>query len=170
MGRGFIINCLLRLYLLNPVIAYILKFLSIYFACLFKFIAGPLLGYAIGYSLLEIVLVSVSGMMTTVFFLTYLGDWIKKYWAVKVTAKRKLFSPKIRRSVKIWQKFGAPGIAALTPIILTPIGGTVIMNAFGVKKHKIFILMFISATVWAIILGAIIHYLLQIPILRYLLG
>lgn len=151
-------------------IAYILKFLGIYFACLFKFIAGPVLGYAIGYSLIEIILVSVSGMMTTVFFLTYLGEWIKKYWVVKVTAKKKLFNPKIRRSVKIWQKFGAPGVAALTPILLTPIGGTVIMNAFGVKKHKIFILMFISATVWAIILGASIQIILQIPIMRYLLS
>jgi uncharacterized membrane protein len=152
------------------VTAYLLKFLGIYFACLFKFIAGPVLGYAIGYNLWEIIFVSVSGMMTTVFFLTYLGEWIKRFWKVKVSAKKKLFTPRIRRTVKIWQKFGAPGIAAITPVFLTPIGGTILMNAFGVKKNKIFLYMFISAMLWAIIFGLSIQEILKIPFFRYLLG
>ncbi len=170
MGRCVIVIGIWNLPFLHLVIAYLLKFLGIYFACLFKFIAGPVLGYAIGYSLIEIVIVSVSGMMTTVLVLTYLGGWIKSFWKVKVSAKKKLFTPRIRKTVKIWQKFGAPGIAAMTPIFLTPIGGTVIMNAFGVKKEKIFLYMLISALVWAVVLGLSIQIILEIPFFKYLLG
>jgi hypothetical protein len=152
------------------VTAYLIKFLGIYVACLFKFIAGPVLGNALGYSLIEVITVTLSGMMTSVIVLTYLGEWIKKIWGVKVTANKKRFTPRIRRTVKIWQKFGAPGIAAITPIFLTPIGGTVIMNAFGIKKSKIFIYMLISGLAWSIILGLSIQEIMKIPFFRYLLG
>lgn len=57
---------------------YLIKFAGIYFLCLFKFIAGPLLGAAAGYSLIEIILVTVLGMMTSVFLFTFLGEWFKK--------------------------------------------------------------------------------------------
>ncbi|ERM84865.1 hypothetical protein P872_22660 [Rhodonellum psychrophilum GCM71 = DSM 17998] len=150
-------------------ITYLLKFLGIYVICLFKFVAGPILGYTAGYGLFEIILVSVSGMMTTVILLTYLGDWFKAYWAIRVTTKKKRFTPKIRRIVKIWQKFGAAGIAFITPIFLTPIGGTIIMNAFGVKKNKIFLYMLISGLVWATLMGLSIEGVLQIPFFNDLL-
>lgn len=150
-------------------IIYIIKFLSIFFVCLFKFIAGPVLGAAAGYNLLEIVIVSVSGMMTSVITMTYLGDWFKSHWNLRLTQNRKKFTPKTRRIVRIWRKFGPIGIAALTPLFLTPIGGTIVLNAFNVDKKKIFFYMLVSALFWALIFGYSIHWLLNIPFFDYLL-
>lgn len=150
-------------------ITYIIKFVTIYFACLFKFIAGPVLGAAAGYNLMEIVLVTVGGMMTSVVTMTYLGDWFKSHWNLRLTKNRKKFTSRTRRIVKVWKKFGPIGIAVLTPIILTPIGGTIVLNAFNVNKKKIFLYMLASALFWALIFGFSIHWLLNIPFFDTLL-
>ena len=123
---------------------YILTFFSIYFLTLFKFIAGPVLGHAAGYSLLEIMIVTVLGMMSSVLLFTYLGEWIKKVWGMRMRKKKLIFSRKSRRLVTVWQKFGPAGVAFLTPLLLTPIGGTVVLTTFGVKKNKIISYMLIS--------------------------
>lgn len=150
-------------------IPFLLKFFGIFFVCLFKFIAGPILGSAAGFSIFEIILVTVGGMMTSVTFITYLGEWFKSYWNVKVSAKKKLFSRKNRRIVKIWQKFGPIGIAALTPVLLTPIGGAIIMSAFNVERKKVLLSMFISALIWATFLSVSINSILSIPLFDHLL-
>lgn len=149
---------------------YGLKFFAIYLASLFKFISGPVLGAAAGFSLMEIVAVTVLGMMTSVAAMTFAGEWVKSYWDLKMTPKRKRFSPRTRRIVRIWKKFGAMGIAAITPLVLTPIGGTIVMTAFNVKREKIFIYMLISALFWALVFGSSINWLLSIPIFKGLFG
>lgn len=149
-------------------ITYLLKFLAIYFACLFKFIAGPVLGLAAGFSVLETMIVTLAGMMTSVVFVTYLGQWFKLYWQVKVTAKKKVFSKKNRRIVSVWRKFGVIGIAALTPVLLTPIGGTIIMTAFNVDHRKIISSMLISGIIWGLIFSLSIEYILAFPLLAQL--
>ncbi|AEL24848.1 hypothetical protein [Cyclobacterium marinum] len=145
---------------------YLIKFAGIYFLCLFKFIAGPLLGAAAGYSLIEIILVTVLGMMTSVFLFTFLGEWFKKNWTIIIKKKSKKFSKRTRNTIKVWKKFGVWGIAFLTPLILTPIGGTVVLTSFGVAKKKILFSMFISALFWAFVFGLSIEELLKIPLLR----
>jgi uncharacterized membrane protein len=150
-------------------VEYILKFLGIYLMSLFKFIAGPVLGFAAGYSLLEIMLVTVLGMMSSVFLFTYLGGWVKHQWEVKIRKKKKVFSRRTRRTVAIWQKFGAAGVAFLTPILLSPIGGTIVLTSFGVKKNLIITYMFISGVWWSFVFGLSIEKLLEIELLKGLL-
>ncbi|MDN3688040.1 hypothetical protein [Cyclobacterium jeungdonense] len=145
---------------------YLITFLGIYFLCLFKFIAGPLLGYAAGFGLWEIVAVTVSGMMTSVVLFSFLGEWFKKNWTLITRKKAKKFSKKNRSIVRIWHKFGIWGIAFLTPVILTPIGGTVVLTSFGIGKKKILITMLISSLFWAILFGLSIEKLLEIPFLK----
>jgi membrane protein DedA with SNARE-associated domain len=132
-------------------ISYLFKLASIYFLSMLKFIAGPTLGYAAGFSFLEILIVTICGMMTSVVLMTYLGEWIKNNIVSKYYKKKKIFTKKNRKIVKIWSKYGAMGIAALTPILLTPIGGTVIMTSFNVPKNIIFRYMLISGLIWGII-------------------
>lgn len=151
-------------------VEYILTFSGIYFLCLFKFIAGPVLGNAAGYSLLETVLVTVSGMMTSVFFFTYLGEWIKRNWTIKVRTNPRRFSKRTRNIVNIWQKFGVWGIAALTPLLLTPIGGTIILTSFGISKRRIIFSMLVSGIFWALIFGSTIQQILSIPFFNQLLN
>ncbi|MBW3468773.1 hypothetical protein EGN73_13265 [Arthrospiribacter ruber] len=147
---------------------YFLKFSAIFFACLFKFIAGPVLGAAAGYGIFEIVLVTVGGMMTSVVFVTYLGNWFKSHWTL--TVKKKRFTKRKRRIVQLWQKFGIIGIAVCTPLFLTPIGGTIIMVAFNVKKEKILFSMLISGLVWAFLMGLSIDWILSFTVFQKLLG
>jgi uncharacterized membrane protein len=141
--------------------AYLIKIATIYFFCLFKFVAGPTLGYAAGFSILEIFLVTIAGMMTSVVIMTYLGVWMKTNVLNKFYKEKKVFSAKNRKIVKIWKKYGAIGIAALTPIILTPIGGTLIMTSFNVPKTIIFRYMLISAVIWGLIFSLGVHQLMD---------
>jgi uncharacterized membrane protein len=148
---------------------YILTFFSIYFLTLFKFIAGPVLGHAAGFSLLEIMAVTVLGMMSSVLLFTFLGEWIKREWGMRVQKKKVLFSRKSRRLVTIWQKFGPAGVAFLTPLLLTPIGGTVVLTTFGVKKKKIISYMLISGIWWSFVFGLSIERILEIEYFKKLL-
>lgn len=140
-----------------------MTFLGIYIMALFKFISGPVLGYWAGYSLLEIMLVTVSGMMSSVFIFTFLGQWLKSQWDKRIKSKRVVFSKRNRRIVKIWQKSGAAGVAFLTPLLLSPIGGTLVMTAFGVDRRTIISYMLMSSIWWSFAFGLTIEKLLSIP-------
>jgi len=146
-------------------IGYILKFLAIYFVCLFKFIGGPVLGTAAGYSILEIVLVTVLGLMSSVVAFTYIGSFLSAQYKLIFPAKSKRFTPRNRKIVKAWQHFGAIGVAAITPLLLSPIGGAIVMNAFGVRKKTIFLYMLISGIIWSLFFALTIDSLLTIPII-----
>ncbi|WP_317195136.1 hypothetical protein [Algoriphagus oliviformis] len=137
---------------------------------MFKFIAGPLLGNAAGYSIWEIILVTVSGMMTSVFVFTLVGSRFKKILELRVKKKSPVFSKKNRSIVKIWTKYGEVGIALISPLVLTPIGGTLILVSFGTKKRKIYFHMFWSALLWSSFFGLTIDQILQIPFFGRLLG
>lgn len=149
-------------------IEYLVKFLGIYFLCLFKFVSGPLLGTAAGYGIFEISLVTVSGMMTSVVGFTFLGDWIKKNWAITVRKKQRKFTKRTRTIIKIWKKFGVWGIALLTPVLFTPIGGTIILTSFGIVKKKIIFSMLVSAIIWAIAMGIFARQLFKLPLFDFL--
>lgn len=148
----------------------LITFFGIYFLCLFKFIAGPVLGSAAGYGFWKIILVSVSGMMTSVFVFTMLGLRIKAFLTLRRKKKSIIFSKRSRSIVTLWKKYGEIGIAFATPIFLTPIGGTLILVSFGTKKRKIFFHMFWSAIFWATIFSLSIEQILRIPFFDRLLG
>jgi uncharacterized membrane protein len=148
----------------------LITFFGIYFLCLFKFIAGPVLGSAAGYSFWKIILVSVAGMMTSVVVFTLLGTRIKKILALRIKRKNVVFSKRSRSIVSLWKKYGEIGIAFATPIFLTPIGGTLILVSFGAKKRRIFFHMFWSAIFWSIIFSLSIEQILRIPFFDRLLG
>ena len=144
----------------------VFKFLGIYFLCLFKFIAGPILGYAAGYSLFGIMDVTVMGMMSSVFLFSFLGDWAKNQLGIFGTKKGKIFSRRSRKAIIIWRRYGAVGVAFLTPLILTPIGGTLVMISFGVDRKLIMGYMLISGTAWSLIFGLSIEQVLKIEMLN----
>lgn len=169
MGRWNFVWRIFAIPVLPFMIEYILKFLAIYIICLFKFIGGPVLGTAAGYSVFEIVLVTVLGLMSSVIVFTYIGTFLKAKYKLVFNPKRKLFTSRNRKIVRVWQNFGAIGVAAITPLVLSPIGGAIVMNAFGVKKQKIFTYMLISGVIWAIFFALTIDQLKKIPIISGIL-
>ncbi len=136
----------------------ILRAIPIYFSCMVKFIFGPLGGYAAGLSLLTTILTTVFGMMTVVVALTYFGNWIKEKVLYRFVKRPRRFSERSKRFVVIWKKYGLPGVALLTPLVLTPIGGTLLAVASGSAKEKIIFYMFISASVWSVIFSLAVYF------------
>jgi len=123
-----------------------------------KFIFGPIGGYAARLNILITILVTIAGMMTVVLVLTFSGEWFKEKFLSRFFRKREKFSTRTKKFVAIWKKYGLVGVAALTPVILTPIGGTVLALSSGSSKNKIIYYTLISASVWSVILTGIIYF------------
>jgi uncharacterized membrane protein YbhN (UPF0104 family) len=66
--------------------------------------------------------------------------------------KKKIFSPRSRRMVRIWQRYGLVGLAALTPILFSIPLGTFVMSRLESNRKKILLYMFISIVSWSLIL------------------
>jgi len=135
----------------------ILKAFSIYLLCTLKVIFGPTLGYAAGLHLITTIVATIAGMMTSVIVFTYFGEWLRLKIVTRWIRVSKNFTPGRRRIVTVWKKFGLFGIAVLTPLGLTPIGGTLLAVSFGAPKEKIIWYMLISATVFAIVFSSLIY-------------
>lgn len=137
----------------------ILKAIPVYFSSMLKFIFGPLGGFAAGLELVTTILVTVAGMMTVVFGFTYAGTWIREKIIHRFFGKRKRFTQNSRKFVRIWKKYGLFGVAALTPVLLTPIGGTLLALSSGSPKEKIVIFMFVSASIWSVVFSVTVYLL-----------
>lgn len=135
----------------------ILRAVPVYFSSMFKFILGPVGGYAAKLNILTTILVTVAGMMTVVLAFAFFGDWLRKTILHRFFKNKKKFSERNRKLVVIWRKYGLVGVAALTPLLFTPIAGTLIAVSFGTPKDKLIIYMFISASVWSVVLTFIIY-------------
>jgi membrane protein DedA with SNARE-associated domain len=135
----------------------ILWAIPVYLSSTVKFILGPIGGYAAGLRLLTTILVTVAGMMTTVLLFTYAGDWIRNKILHRFT-NGKRFSQRTRRFVSIWKKYGLAGVAALTPILLTPIGGAILAVSSGSPKERIILFMFVSAAIWSVIFSVTVYF------------
>ena len=145
----------------------LLKAVPVYFSCMVKFFFGPLGGYAAGLTLLTTILTTVAGMMTVVLLFAYFGTFIRDKIAARIMRKQRLFSPKNRQLVRIWRRFGITGVAALTPVLFTPIVGAAIAVSFGAPRHTMILSMFISASVWSVIISVIVYVFGDGIIARY---
>jgi membrane protein DedA with SNARE-associated domain len=136
----------------------VLKIIPVFFSSMFKFILGPVGGYAAGLNLITTILTTVAGMMTVVFAFAFFGDFMRNRILKKLFVSRKKFTERNRRFVTIWRKYGPAGVAALTPILLTPIGGVLLAISFGTPRDKLIFYMFISASVWAVLFSVAVYF------------
>ncbi|ALD21807.1 hypothetical protein [Hymenobacter sp. DG25A] len=114
-----------------------------------KFFGGPVAGVAAGVPYMATVGLTVAGMMSSVILISSIG----KAWALhqrqkRIKKRKPLFSKRSRRIVMIYSRFGMGGIAFLTPILFSPIGGTVIATQLHVPRFKIMVHMLWSAIFW----------------------
>ena len=125
------------------------KYVSVFLSSSVKFIFGPIFGTLNDLSVLESAIFTVFGMMTTVVIIMFFGDKIKHWADARFRKGKRLFTPRNRTIVKIWSSYGLAGIAFLTPVLFSPIGGAFIALLFGGSKRKVFKYMFVSAVFWA---------------------
>lgn len=130
----------------------ILRAIPVMLSSSLKFILGPIGGFAAKLNPITTVLATVLGTMISVFAFTFFGGWLRAKVLDRIGGKRKRFSVNNRKFVTLWKKYGMVGVAALMPILLTPIGGTILAVGFGAPKNKIIFYMFVSASVWGVIL------------------
>lgn len=138
------------------------KYLTVYLSSMVKFIAGPVTGLATGLTYWESVLISVFGMMTSVLILTLLGPKLRCWVKRRLMGKQKRFTKSSRIFVRVWRRWGIIGVSFLTPLLLTPIGGALLANAYSGERSKILLYMLISAVFWSFVLSGVLYGGIQI--------
>lgn len=136
------------------------KYLSVVLASTIKFIGGPLAGVAVGLSWVETAACTVLGMMLSVAAVTFAGAALDRLVQRFRKHPPRRFTRRTRLAVRVFQRAGLLGIALLTPLILTPLGGTALAVSFRVSRPTLFLYMLGSAVLWAIIQTLVIY---QIP-------
>ncbi|GAA4426658.1 hypothetical protein GCM10023188_09020 [Pontibacter saemangeumensis] len=131
----------------------LLKYLSVYLVSMVKFFGGPVTGISLGLSYLETVLLTVAGMMTSVLIFSLIGKAVSKWLSRRRKAQQKpVFCKKSRRIVQVWSRFGVSGVAFLTPILFTPIFGTLVAALLGAPRKHIYVHMLWSSLFWGVTL------------------
>ena len=116
-----------------------------------KFFGGPLAGISMGLSFGVTLALTVTGMMTSVLIFSWIGCTLSEWYAARCRLKQKpVFTKRSRNIVKIWQRFGMTGIAFLTPVLFSPIIGTIVATVLGVSQRKIILNMLWSALFWGV--------------------
>ncbi len=144
-------------------LAELMKYLLVYLVSMFKFIGGPAVGAAFSLNNWLTAVMTVLGMMTTVFIISSFGlkfrMWLMRKFSRR--ADKKIFTRRNRRIVKIWRGYGEFGVSFFTPVLFSPVIGTLIVMTLGGKRKRIFTYMLISAIFWALTLSSFSDFLLD---------
>ncbi|MEN7550850.1 hypothetical protein AAG747_23215 [Rapidithrix thailandica] len=135
------------------------KYLIVYSSSMLKAAFGPIMGLVFELSILETILLTAAGIMSTVILITYIGAGLRKKLIEKFAKNKKRFTKKNRKIVSIWRKYGLLGITFLTPVLFSPPGGAIIVVSFGEKNKKIFTYMLFSSLFWATVHTGFYFYL-----------
>lgn len=138
------------------------KYLSVILASMVKFVAGSVTGYALQLTWYETALCTLIGMMISVVVITFLGTLIQQIIGKYRRQTPRLFSSRTRLAVKVWKKSGMTGIAFLTPLLFTPIGGTLIALSFKLKRPILLTQMLIWGSVWGVAFSVALYWIFPI--------
>jgi hypothetical protein len=129
-----------------------MKYILVYLISMVKFLGGPAFGSAYDLNVFGTAAMSILGMMTSVTIISFYGRKFRLWIQKKHTFKRKIFTKRNRRIIKIWRGYGEFGIAFFTPILFSPVIGTFLVTTLGGKRKRVMIYMMISAVFWSFIL------------------
>jgi uncharacterized membrane protein len=138
------------------------KYFAVMLATAIKFIGGPLAGFTLGLTWLETTFFTILGMMLTVLLVIGLGETIKNIFKKFQKTPAKRFNFRTRLAVRLWDKAGMTGIGCFTPILFTPIGGTILALSLKVPIHKILPSMLLWAVIWGFALTWTVYHIVSI--------
>jgi hypothetical protein len=109
---------------------------------------------------------SIAGVFGVGLFV-YLSDWLFKIWdnfrmryfpPKAKKSKARIFTRRNRQYIKIVRKYGLPGLALLTPTLLSIPVGTILARRFFPSRKLVFLYISISVVLWSVAMSAIIHF------------
>jgi len=129
----------------------------------FKFAATfPLVILQFNFSFVETILWTNVGGIAGIYFFAFLSAKILAWWKRTFRRsdrhmpedeqqKKKIFTRKNRRIVRIKQKYGLIGIALVTPFLLSiPVGVFLVVRYYNASKKK-FLCLIASNLIWSVI-------------------
>src|SRR4051812_13479518 len=122
----------------------LVKAIPVFLSSALKFILGPLEGYGLHLHFITTVVATISGMMVSVVAFTFFGEWLRNVLLKRFFHKKhKNPEPTKKSNWFSWiiAKYGLGGVAFLTPVFLTPIGGTILAVSLTNSKKKILLFM-----------------------------
>ncbi len=135
----------------------ILKAIPVLLSSMLKFVLGPIGGRAAGLHMVTTMIATAGGAMTSVVAFTFFGKFLKERVINRIFKRKEKPYDSNTRMSKILKKYGIAGIAFLTPILLTPIGGTILAVSVEKDQRKILLYMLISSCVWAVIFTVAVY-------------
>jgi len=130
----------------------------VYFSSMLKFIFGPLGGKAAGFPMITTMIITAAGMMTVVLAFTFFGRFIRERIMDRFFKKKEPKEPSKGKLATLARKYGIAGVAFLTPLLLTPIGGSLLAVSISRRRDKILLYMLISACTWSVILTLAVYF------------
>lgn len=140
----------------------LMKYIIVYLISMFKFIGGPAFGAAYDLNILITSSMTILGMMTSVVTISFFGIRLRAWIQKKYKYKKKIFTKRNRRLVKIWRGYGEFGVSFFTPIFFSPVIGTLLLTALGGKRKRVITYMLISAIFWAFAIASLSDFLIDV--------
>ena len=135
----------------------ILKIITVYFSSMLKFIFGPLGGKAAGLNIFLTMTLTVAGMMTVVTALASFGNFFRSRILSRFRKEKPVNQENNLQRGAFIKRYGLAGIAFLTPLILTPIGGTLLAISIVNSKPKVIAYMLSSAVFWSVVMTLAVY-------------
>lgn len=135
------------------------KYVVVVLSSMFKLVLGPITAIGLGLNPAEAAALSALGMTFTAFLVAYLGEHVRGPIASWVERRFPRFAarPPNPRLQAIFERWGLPGIAFLTPLLLSPPGGAIAAVAFGIARPRIVYAMSLSAIGWSAVYTTLIY-------------
>lgn len=145
-----------------------LKLVPIFLLCMVKFVVGvPALYAATTWEFLPMFLFSTlagsCGVIAFLFFergLTNFWNAIKDRLPIKSkpAAPKRRFTKRKRMLVKIINSYGLPGIALITPTIISIPVGTILAGRLFNNHKRVFLFLAVSVALWSAILSSLLVF------------
>lgn len=141
----------------GDVVGYMLVFVFAAIPALELWTVIPL-GIAIGMNPLGVAFFGFLGSLLSVYAIIIFFAWIKRWIEARGDKTNEETSSSKKRAKRIFEKFGAPGLAIGSPFVVGIHLGTVLVLVMGAKKRDAVIWMTVSIMFWTLVLTATSYY------------
>lgn len=143
---------------MSPILLYVLTFLISATPFLEATIMIPI-GILSGLNTWGVILLSITGNIITFLLAVILAEQLKLWWEKRRSSNNKKRGEKFEKAVKLWNKYGLPGLAIIHPVTIGSSHLTALIAlSLGASKT--------STTLW--VGGSIIIWAIAFSILSFL--